>query len=391
MSRRRHAEIAGAGLGGLTLAAALGQRGWSVRVHERAPHLRDIGVGTTIWENGHRAMEAVGALDEMLKYGSKIARAELIDHHLRALRLNIYNDTNDRALVILRVDHHRALVNAARQAGVEIVTGSPARGADPGGTLILESGERLPADLVVGCDGYHSKVRDSLKLGDEVGFVTDAWTGRMTVPREGRPEFEMNQNFWSGHRRVGVLSCQDVYYMYLCAPENCPHNSEEVRNKSINKPLWIEAFPHLKDKLERVECEVIWNRYCIARCHSWSAGRAAIVGDSAHAMPPLLAQGAGCAMANALALAEAVKDDVDIPSALADWERRERPVTDITQRWAVLSLVLAKRWPLNQIDMRSDMMAEAFSSPGLLAHYLSATRHVVQTEAHVHDLAHSAA
>jgi 2-polyprenyl-6-methoxyphenol hydroxylase-like FAD-dependent oxidoreductase len=113
--------------------------------------------------------------------------------------------------------------------------------------------------------------------------------------------------------------------------------------------------------------------------------------DSAHAMPPLLAQGAGCAMANALALAEAVKDDVDIPSALVGWERRERPVTDITQRWAVLSLVLAKRWPLDLIDMRSDMMAEAFSSPGLLAHYLSATRHVVKTDGRVHTLAPSAA
>ncbi|HEY3656083.1 MAG TPA: NAD(P)/FAD-dependent oxidoreductase [Steroidobacteraceae bacterium] len=391
MSRRRHAEIAGAGLGGLTLAAALAQRGWSVRVHERAPQLRDLGVGTSIWENGHRAMAAVGALDEVLSYGSHIVRAEIVDHHLRPVRVTVYNDTDNRALVILRVDHHRALVNAARRAGVEIVTASPAKGADPDGTLILESGERLRADLVVGCDGYHSKVRDSLGLGDEVGFITEAWTGRMIVPHKEKPEYEINQNFWSGHRRVGVLSCRDIDYMYVCAPENCPHNPEEVRSKSINKALWIEAFPHLKDKLERVESEVVWNRYCIAHCRSWSAGRAAIVGDSANAMPPLLAQGAGCAMSNAVALAEALKDDVDIPSALVAWELRERPVTDITQRWAVLLLMLAKRWPLELIDMRSAMMAEGFSSPGLLAHFLSATRHVAKTDGHVHDLADSAA
>jgi hypothetical protein len=85
-------------------------------------------------------------------------------------------------------------------------------------------------------------------------------------------------------------------------------------------------------------------------------------------------------MANAVALAEAVKGDVDIPSALIEWERRERSVTDITQRWAVLLLVLSKRWPLNLLEMRSEMLAEAFSSPGLMAHYLSATRHVVQTQ-----------
>lgn len=40
-----HAEIAGAGIGGLTLATALCQRGWSVHVHERAAQLRDLGIG----------------------------------------------------------------------------------------------------------------------------------------------------------------------------------------------------------------------------------------------------------------------------------------------------------------------------------------------------------
>jgi hypothetical protein len=54
---------------------------------------------------------------------------------------------------------------------------------------------------------------------------------------------------------------------------------------------------------------------------------------------------------------------------------------------AVLSLVIAKRWPLNLLDMRSEMMAEAFSSPALMAHYLSATRHVPN----LNDLADEAA
>ena len=379
MSRGRHAEIAGAGLGGLTLASALAQRGWSVRVHERAPQLRDIGVGTSIWENGHKALDAVGALDEVMSYGTRIVRAELIDHRLRVVRLQHYNDTDNRALVVLRVDHHRALVNAARKVGVEIITGSQAVGAEPEGVLILESGERLKGDLVVGCDGYNSKVRDSLKLGQEVGFVTEAFTGRFTVPREVRPEFEINQNFWSGHRRCGVLSCGHVNYIYLCAPEHCPDNPEEVRTKSFKRAIWTEAFPHLEEFFRRANSEVIWNRYNMACCRAWSSGRAAILGDSAHSMPPLLAQGAGCAMANAVALAEAVKGDVDIPAALIEWERRERPVTDITQRWAVLSLLMAKRWPLNLMDMRSDTMNEAFSSPGLMAHYLSAARHAVPT------------
>jgi len=43
---KRHAEIVGAGFAGLTAACALAQRGWSVRVHERADRLRTTGAGT---------------------------------------------------------------------------------------------------------------------------------------------------------------------------------------------------------------------------------------------------------------------------------------------------------------------------------------------------------
>ena len=197
MPERRRAEIAGAGIGGLTAAAALAQRGWSVRVHERAPHLRDIGVGTSIWQNGHRTLAAVGALDEVLLCGTKIARSELYDERGNMLRLQEFNDQDDRALVVLRVDLHQSLVNAARRAGVEIVTSSPAVAADPEGALIMESGARFSADLVLGGDGYYSSIRDSLQLAEEVGFVTDAYIGRITVPRQNRQQFETIQEYWA--------------------------------------------------------------------------------------------------------------------------------------------------------------------------------------------------
>ena len=63
MKQKRHAEIAGGGFTGLTLAAALARNGWSVRVHERAPQVRDFGAGIWLWENGVRVLKAIGAAD----------------------------------------------------------------------------------------------------------------------------------------------------------------------------------------------------------------------------------------------------------------------------------------------------------------------------------------
>jgi 2-polyprenyl-6-methoxyphenol hydroxylase-like FAD-dependent oxidoreductase len=377
MPDRLHAEIAGAGIGGLTMATALALRGWTVRVHERAPELRDIGVGTSIWANGHHVLAAIGALNQVLEAGTKITRIDVRDNRNRLLRTdNLSGDA--RGLVILRVDLHRALVDAAQRAGVEIVVNSTVVAADPSGVLLTAQGQRHAGDLVVGADGYHSKVRDSLGLAEEVGFVTNSYIGRTIIPRDDPHQAGTIQEYWAGTRCCGVLSCGEFNYLFLSAPEDCPANPEEVRTQSIAEQAWTADFPFLEDLFGRIKDQVIWGRYPIVRCRTWSQGRVALVGDAAHSMPSTLAQGAGCAMSNALALAEAVANTSDIRQALTDWEIRERTVTEITQRWAVLYLTLLKRWPDNLRDMRAAIMAEAFASPGVRDHFTTAARHRVK-------------
>ena len=165
--------------------------------------------------------------------------------------------------------------------------------------------------------------------------------------------------------------------MFLSAPEDCPDNRDEVQTQSIVARAWSADFPFLDHLFQRVKGKVIWGRYPIVRCSAWSQGRVALIGDAAHGMPSTLAQGAGCAMSNALALAEAVTGTSDIPKTLPDWESRERTVTEITQRWAVLYLTLLKRWPDNLRDMRAALMAEAFASQGIRDHFTTAARHRV--------------
>jgi len=57
-----------------------------------------------------------------------------------------------------------------------------------------------------------------------------------------------------------------------------------------------------------------------------------VIGDAAHALPPNIGQGAGCAMMNALSLAVFLDRGDDLPAQLAAWERAERPLTDHSQR-----------------------------------------------------------
>jgi hypothetical protein len=101
------------------------------------------------------------------------------------------------------------------------------------------------------------------------------------------------------------------------------------------------------------------------------AGRIAVLGDAAHAMPPYLAQGAGHAMMNALGLAEALRREPSLASALAAWERRERPLTEHTQLWTRIygaTMFLPK--PLKRFSILVERI------PWVARQYLRAATHV---------------
>ena len=121
----RHAEIVGAGFAGLTAACALAQRGWSVRVHERADALRTTGAGIYIYENGLRVLEAVGAYDAAINGAPFAHTREVRDDRNRAISVHRWGGS--RVYSIVRQTVINALAGAARRAGAEIVLNSAGR------------------------------------------------------------------------------------------------------------------------------------------------------------------------------------------------------------------------------------------------------------------------
>src|SRR3954471_22439110 len=159
----RSAEIVGGGFAGLAAACALAQRGWRVRVHERADRLRTAGAGINVYGTGLRVVEALGALEETIRDGARAKLRETRDQDNRLLSVHHWNV---RVYGVLRQRMIDALSFAARRAGAEIITSSEAVSATPEGELQLASGERVRGDLVVAADGVNSRLRDGLGLVD---------------------------------------------------------------------------------------------------------------------------------------------------------------------------------------------------------------------------------
>ncbi len=370
---RRHAEIAGAGIGGLTAAAALAQRGWSVTVHERAPTLRTFGAGIYIWSNGLRVLKAIGAYDGATVGAHVGPQFHTRDHNDTTMEEIPINGPGDaRLITILREKLLGTLVDVCREAGVEIRTGSEVAGATPEGELLLADGTRRTADLVIGADGVNSRVRDSLDL---LLYRKDLGYGavRMLIPRAKGDVKATDENryieYFAGTRRIlyTPASAGDLY-VALC----CRADDTQALEVPADRALWTASFPHLAHLVARFGDAGRWDAFEVLKLKSWSKGRVAILGDAAHAMPPYLGQGGGCALMNGLALAVAVSDGEDIGKALLDWEARERPLTEHTQDTAE-NLGSMNLWP---DDVRSQVLQIVGQSRELGEMRMRTARHV---------------
>ena len=365
---QRHAEIVGAGFAGLTAACALAQRGWSVRVHERADRLRTTGAGIYIYENGLRVLEAVGAYAAAV-HGAPFAHTrEVRDDRNRVISTHRWQGS--RVFSVVRQTVINALAESATLSGAEIVTNSEAVSASPDGTLTLADGSTRKADLIVAADGANSRLRDKLKLVARRKYLVDGCTRLLIdkTPEEMGADGATTVEYWSGSRRVLYTPCSETeVYIALTMLDS----DEEAKEIPVNREAWKRWFPHLEPLIGRIRAAGRYDRFEYIKLKSWSSGRVAIIGDAAHALPPNIGQGGGCAMMNALALSVHLDREPNIVVALKAWERTERPITDHTQR---VSLMLG--WPTTwPPSLRARTLALAGRSQWLVAQRTKTARH----------------
>jgi salicylate hydroxylase len=160
--------IVGAGIGGLTLALALRQRGLAADVYEQASELREIGAAVSLSANGSRELERLGCLDAI-----KALSAEPTEFVWRGWR----DDVRVAAFPVALGGAYRSRFGAPfcniHRADLQRVLGTP-HGPDKlhlGHRLVALSeksnvvklafanGNSAEVDILVGADGQRSIVR----------------------------------------------------------------------------------------------------------------------------------------------------------------------------------------------------------------------------------------
>ena len=341
MTQKLNVTLVGAGLGGLTAAAALLKHGCDVTVLEQAGELGEIGAGVQLSPNAMKVMRALGLEQEVLgvsfEPGNHVIRSWKSGRVLSSTQLKgaLHAAYGAGYYGFHRADLHQVLQKAVPAERVRLgVKCSKVRADAQGATVVLEDGSEIASDVVVGADGVHSVVRAAL-LGEESPRFTGNVCWRGLVPAEAMPTGAISPDMtvWFGpgasfiyyYVRGGKL----VNWVAMCeAPEwrSESWKFEGDRNELIERyKHWHPTVRELIEKSDRYLKWALLDRDPLPR---WTEGAVTLLGDAAHPMLPYLAQGACMAIEDGYALAASLaRNPGDVRGGLKEYETARRART----------------------------------------------------------------
>lgn len=335
MTHQRGPRIAivGAGPAGLTAAIAAAQAGFRATVFERAEDFARIGGGIVIHSNGLRVLERLGLLERF--------RPLMVPCHRLALQLadgsEAFSEYGDLPIphnyfaVVLRHQLQEQLLASLADA-VPIRFGYrciAVNHQDGRARLQFENGETAEFKIVIGADGAHSEVRQSVPVRVVRKAAGDAFLrGVSDCPTDER----LVREIWGADgRRFGTAPLTEGRtYFYCSAP---PGQWSEIRHQHLD--AWIDSWEPYGRRISEVLRhvgnwdEVNYDEPEQIRMTRWYAPPTFLIGDGAHAMMPNYGQGANAAMVDAVVLMTILARSLRSGSSLADvgreydWVRRQ--------------------------------------------------------------------
>ncbi|WP_165310714.1 FAD-dependent monooxygenase [Microbacterium protaetiae] len=323
--------IIGAGIGGLTAAAALRRHGIDVEVYEQARALGEVGAGISLASNGWRLLERLGILDQVEKIGSPLDKGYF---QLRS------DGSFISTLRAPGAPRHKRVFGVHRADLIEVLasvlpddvirTGHRLQSLTQNGhgvRLVFEGGAVTEADAVIGADGIHSIVRR--EIVDEVEPRPSGTAAyRALVPVESADDWEWGTSkIWIGpgrHFLVYPVRADRLINVVAVVPAQ---GGERDSWSAPGDPAQLAAEfagwePAVERLISRVTDTFQWGLFDRAPLQTWTNGRLALLGDAAHAMLPHLGQGGNQTIEDAFSLAAALGNagHDDVPAALATYE-----------------------------------------------------------------------
>jgi 2-polyprenyl-6-methoxyphenol hydroxylase-like FAD-dependent oxidoreductase len=347
--------IAGGGIGGLTLALMLHQKGIDCQVLEAAAEVRPLGVGINALPHSIRELAALDLLERLDEIGIRTRQLTYANHlgqpiwseprglhaghevpqfsiHRGRLQAMLWQAATER-LGPAAVHADRRLTGFTQTTDGIRATFQDAAGAQ----------ESLSGDALIGADGIHSTLRAVLHP-DDPGI---RWNGiQMWRGAVDWPAFDGGDSMVIAGDGVAKL------VLYPIGPGSAADTRltnwviyarvADARTPPPARENWsrlgaYEAFRHLADRLHmpfidvgrliRSTAEIFEYPMCDRDpLPWWTKGQVTLLGDAAHPMYPVGSNGASQAILDARCLTDLLVDR-KVPDALAAYQDDRLPAT----------------------------------------------------------------
>jgi 2-polyprenyl-6-methoxyphenol hydroxylase-like FAD-dependent oxidoreductase len=321
--------VIGAGIGGLTAAIALRQRGFEVAMIEKDPTWTVYGVGIIQQGNVLRAMHSLGLLDRYIDAGCGFDAVEIFaPNGIRVARVPSHRLLPDRPanIGVSRRALQKVLGDAAREAGATLRLGVSATAMEEDDYCVrvrFSDGGKGTYDAVVGADGVHSATRATLLPEAPAPQFTGQAVWRYNLPR--LPGLDALQAY-NGPIGAGLVPISpDLMYMFLTTPE--PGNPRYPREglAAEMRVKTAQCAPPIRQLAEQItdDAAVVYRPLENLLVEGpWHRGRVVLLGDAVHATTPHLGQGAGMAIEDSLVLADELARHADLDAAFGSYRAR---------------------------------------------------------------------
>ncbi|KAI1296438.1 hypothetical protein F5Y03DRAFT_410165 [Xylaria venustula] len=326
-----HVAIIGGGITGVILALGLEKRGVSYTLYERAPAFTEIGAGIGFSPNAERALKVVDPrVYEVYKQVASSTEDEdffnWVDGHgtnelIARLLIGVDAFQGGRRSDFLEA--WSTLIPSGKvRFGKEIV--SALQKEDGRVSMEFKDGSLAEADIVIGCDGIRSRVRQ-LILGEANPAAYPRYTNkfcfRALIPidraRKVLDETRIARRFMyngpgahaityavANGTLLNVLFVVTNPNPWLLDRHTAPGTKQEVIDAYADwHPVVRDLIELLPEKLDKW---AIFDMYDYPAPY-YNVGAVALAGDAAHASGPHLGSGAGFGIEDSLVLASVLK------------------------------------------------------------------------------------
>src|ERR1700733_1484538 len=307
--------VVGGGIGGLSAALSLARRGGAVTVLERSKSFAEVGAGIQLAPNATRILQRLGVLEAILPLAVLPRRLVLADaiesRELTSLDLTDFPARYGAPYLVLhRNDLLTALLERCAESGVGLHTDATVTeltDTGSGTVATCADGREFRAEIAIGADGLHSRIRRYFTDDEPVnsGFV--AYRGAVAIDQVERHADFRDVVAWLGpglHLVQYPLRSGQMYNQVAVFRSQAYLRGEaDWGNPAELAAAFAGCSEHVRESLKRLSIASRWPMLDRLPTASAARGPGALLGDAAHPMLQYLAQGACQALEDADVLA----------------------------------------------------------------------------------------